>query len=929
MGARTAAAARWLQLVTALVGATAIVTVSARTSGAEPVNAVDAIDGVALVRMDGGPAIAQRGLVGRHGITAVEPLMGSPYVKVVAPGRSAAALVAALQRRADVADAEPDILLRAAEVPDDPLLSQQTFFGRINATDVWNVGDASSIKVAVIDSGVDLNHPDLAARLVPGWDFVSGDSTPEDGCGHGTAVAGVIGAVSDNGIGIASAGNGARIMPVRVLEPVIDENGDEQCVTSISKLVNAMNWAVANGAKVLNLSLGGSSGTTALHDAVRSAVNSGAVVVVAAGNSGGSTPEFPAAYPEAISVGSTSTSNTISAFSNRGADLVAPGESIMTTAWDPTDSHPSPYGSFQGTSFSAPIVAAVAARMLAVTQARTPSQIESDLKSTAFDLGTAGADSTYGAGIVDAHVALAPARAGVSDTGDGYEPNQLLGQPATPSFTPLPASFDSGGDVDWYRFQPAAGPWQVRVTPSSGVDPVVTVVEGDGDTIDENDDVGAGAPEQIGFSSNGSTPTFVRVANARVSVGTYTLILENVGPAATFVLPRPPVAHSSVPDRSTNVPTTLTVVLTAPTALTSSSVTTNTLNAVATSGGATRATSVSLDSSRTQVTATFTLATSQDYVLTVRGWRTSAGSTLRNGDPIRFRTSATPSTGGGTAPPPTPTTTTTTTPTTTTTAPPPSPAPTTTTPSRAGYWMVGRTGDVYAFGDARWFGNAPLPFGAVATNIAATPTGNGYWVVASNGGVYAFGDARFFGGSPALLPGESTTSISATPDGRGYWLFSNTGRVFAYGSAPHLGDMSGTRLNGGVLGSVATPSGRGYYMVAADGGIFSFGDAVFYGSMGGTRLNGPVVGLAPDPDGAGYWLVATDGGIFSFQAAFRGSMGSVRLNQPVIGMVAYGDGYLMVASDGGIFTFSSKPFAGSLGSNPPAQPIVAVSPLPG
>ena len=99
--------------------------------------------------------------------------------------------------------------------------------------------------------------------------------------------------------------------------------------------------------------------------------------------------------------------------------------------------------------------------------------------------------------------------------------------------------------------------------------------------------------------------------------------------------------------------------------------------------------------------------------------------------------------------------------------------------------------------------------------------------------------------------------------------------------------------------------------------------------MGGQRLNGPVMGIAPDPDGAGYWLVATDGGIFAFDAGFRGSMGGSRLNRPVVGMVAYGDGYLMVASDGGIFNFSSKAFAGSLGDNPPADPIVAVAPLRG
>jgi ribosomal protein L24E len=139
--------------------------------------------------------------------------------------------------------------------------------------------------------------------------------------------------------------------------------------------------------------------------------------------------------------------------------------------------------------------------------------------------------------------------------------------------------------------------------------------------------------------------------------------------------------------------------------------------------------------------------------------------------------------------------------------------------------------------------------------------------------------------------------------------------------------MAATRLNGPVLDSIPTASGKGYYMVASDGGIFSFGDARFLGSMGGKRLNAPVQSLVPDGDGVGYWLVASDGGIFAFEAPFKGSMGDKRLNKPVTGMVRFGNGYLMVAEDGGIFNFSDKQFHGSLGSSPPARPVVAVAAL--
>jgi ribosomal protein L24E len=137
--------------------------------------------------------------------------------------------------------------------------------------------------------------------------------------------------------------------------------------------------------------------------------------------------------------------------------------------------------------------------------------------------------------------------------------------------------------------------------------------------------------------------------------------------------------------------------------------------------------------------------------------------------------------------------------------------------------------------------------------------------------------------------------------------------------------MAGTPLNAPVLDSITTPTGNGYYMVAADGGIFTFGDAAFHGSTGDIRLNQPVQSLVPDPDGHGYWLVASDGGVFSFTAPFRGSLADIKLNRPVTGMVPFGNGYLMVAEDGGIFTFTDKPFHGSLGANPPADPITSTA----
>jgi hypothetical protein len=243
---------------------------------------------------------------------------------------------------------------------------------------------------------------------------------------------------------------------------------------------------------------------------------------------------------------------------------------------------------------------------------------------------------------------------------------------------------------------------------------------------------------------------------------------------------------------------------------------------------------------------------------------------------------------------------------------------------RVGYLMVDATGRVYAFGGLTAGHNAPT---TNAAHIEPTPTRNGYWIVDHDGHVFAFGGARWFGNiqPTVFLPGEEATSLSATPSGKGYWVFTNRGRVVQFGDANFFGDLRAVPLRGPIVGSIATPTGDGYYLVGSDGGVFAFGDARFLGSMAGTRLDQPVIGIVPTTNGSGYWLVASDGGVFAFRAPFLGSMGGVALNRPIVGLVRYGSGYLMVGSDGGIFSFSTSPFFGSLGANPPPNPIVAAA----
>ncbi|MEO1061084.1 MAG: PKD domain-containing protein [Actinomycetota bacterium] len=250
--------------------------------------------------------------------------------------------------------------------------------------------------------------------------------------------------------------------------------------------------------------------------------------------------------------------------------------------------------------------------------------------------------------------------------------------------------------------------------------------------------------------------------------------------------------------------------------------------------------------------------------------------------------------------------------------------------AEVGYWMGDAGGEIYGFGDA----DDPGVVTGQVVAVASTPTGAGLWVLTADGVVHALNDATHHGDVDlgTLDPGEQVASLSVLPDGSGYWVFTDRGRAIQFGVAADLEDLVDLGVSGSLQGlivdSAATPSGQGAYMVAADGGVFAIGDATFEGSMGGIPLNGPVVGVATDPDGEGYWLVADDGGIFAFAAPFEGSMGGQPLNAPMVGAVAFGDGYLMVAADGGIFNFSNLEFLGSLGGNPPANPVSAVAGFP-
>ena len=294
----------------------------------------------------------------------------------------------------------PDTAYRAAREPTDACfrtcpfaLDGQPELLTIAADDAWDVTTGSrDVVVAVLDGTVDTAHLDLDGKVIAGPRFVSDpctDATPAQ-ASHATGVAGLVGADTDNGVGIAAVGWQTRVLAVAVL--------DECGVGSASEVSAGIRYAADHGARIINLSLAGGTNPV-LAEAVRYAQSRGVLIVAAAGNAGKSDPVYPAAYDGVLAVGSTDPDGErLSPFSNRGpwVDLVAPGESIVSTA-----TVTGGYASYDGTSFASPLVAGAAALVLATHPAFTPEDVTARLVRTATGLSGTGGVVNAGEAVVD------------------------------------------------------------------------------------------------------------------------------------------------------------------------------------------------------------------------------------------------------------------------------------------------------------------------------------------------------------------------------------------------------------------------------------------------------------------------------------------------------------------------------------------------
>ena len=372
--------------------------------------------------------------------------------------------------------AEPNLIRRPHKVPDDPLYGYQWHYPTINLPLAWDLttGDASVI-VAVVDTGVLLNHPDLTNQLVPGYDFVSNAQRANDGDGidsdpndpgdlafggsssfHGTHVAGTIAAQSNNPdnndpnpTGAAGIAWDSRIMPVRALGIDGGTTYDVlQAVRFAAGLSNDSGTVPEQRADVINLSLGSSFSSQSEQDVVNEVRAAGVFVVASAGNESSTLPSYPAAYDGVISVSATTISNGLATYSNTGStiDVAAPGgynatdlngdgigDGVVSTMGDDGTFGPVQFGyaALSGTSMAAPHVAGVIALMKAVHPGLTPAEFDTALLAGDLtdDLGTPGYDESYGHGLINAHKAVVTALALAN--GQGTDPGPVMSASAS------------------------------------------------------------------------------------------------------------------------------------------------------------------------------------------------------------------------------------------------------------------------------------------------------------------------------------------------------------------------------------------------------------------------------------------------------------------------------------------------------------------
>ena len=331
----------------------------------------------------------------------------------------------------------------------DPRFPQQWGLHRVGAEFAWTSATGGGVLIAVIDTGVDLSHEDLKSQLVPGADFVAGDGDPSDEHGHGTLVAGVAAAATNNSKGIASVAPAAQILPVRAINQ--DGVGEPEDVRQ------AIDYSVGRAKElgrklIINLSLDGLNDQGShpapvplpladprVDSAIKSAADAGAAVIIAAGNTGQASTSYDADRPGILVVGASDRNDGRWQFSSYGPglDLLAPGVDVISTWWS-REHGPNVYGSASGTSISVPFVSGTAS--LLMSKGMSSTQAADRILKTARDLGTPGRDNEHGWGLLDTAAALGvPRIEPTTQAPSGSARSSGGSRPRTQATAPAPA----------------------------------------------------------------------------------------------------------------------------------------------------------------------------------------------------------------------------------------------------------------------------------------------------------------------------------------------------------------------------------------------------------------------------------------------------------------------------------------------------------
>jgi len=453
----------------------------------------------ALLRSLGAVEVQRIPQIGSMKILVPESISAASSAMSVVSG-SAVAEAAGLVNIEELAEFTAFQDSEASFIPND------TFFGDIGmyglktgpggtwTTVAWDHSPkrGSGVIVAVLDSGYDFTHPDLIGQSVPGWDFVNDDNSPADDNGHGTHVSGTIAAKTNNAMGIAGVAYNAKILPVKVLNGAGSGNN---FVISMGIV-----YAVDKGAKVINMSLGGSAFTTSMAAAVNYAITRGVTVIAASGNTYGTTYQYPASYDGVISVAAhdiTGTKADFSTYNNR-VTISGPGVDILSTV--PTFVSLSRYAYLDGTSMATPHVAGIAALLISANVATTPAAVKEALICSARDENAGapenlpGYDNEMGYGAVDADFAMKwvynSPNCKVPQPNDNFESatniatlpysiiqpihsRSVTGQISDPNYCGAPQQ------TVWWKYKPTVSGYYQFNTFGSSFDTVLSVYRGD------------------------------------------------------------------------------------------------------------------------------------------------------------------------------------------------------------------------------------------------------------------------------------------------------------------------------------------------------------------------------------------------------------------------------------------------------------------